>query len=340
MITSPEEPDDELDRFARFLSLITHAIESLIPKMNNALAIYSKIENPIEAAKQMGEMISESRMIGVKNPEAGAVVAFTCMSECITPLEFHRKYHIIQGQPSERSWSMLARFADEEGCSYEILEVSPDKVGIRFTANGQTIDAAYTWEEAQQSRWPWKDWKNKEEGLKDNWATPEDRENQLFARLVSRWCKRLRPSLFHGTYTPEEVIDTIPAKAVTVVEETSYPSADEVSGIAPTSDATATENVTDVDAVVIEPAEEGLPPDASYEPGIEYVSEKDALEIQSLFDFACKAGSMTEESVQQSLTSMRCGKPGASKIELLHADQAAELLQKLRAMRDQLEGKA
>ncbi|RME76063.1 MAG: hypothetical protein D6785_14165, partial [Planctomycetota bacterium] len=51
----------------------------------------------IEKAEKLGKILAQSQIFGVKNPADAAVLAITCVVENITPLDFIRKYHIIQG---------------------------------------------------------------------------------------------------------------------------------------------------------------------------------------------------------------------------------------------------
>jgi len=76
----------------------------------NALSVYAKISDPMAAVAQLGEQFFKSQIMRVSTPGDGAVLALTCICEGITPLEFVRTYHIIEGRPAMRADAMAARF--------------------------------------------------------------------------------------------------------------------------------------------------------------------------------------------------------------------------------------
>lgn len=172
--------------------------------MGTALQVYDKMADPLVAADKMAQ--SYAMVCGGKTKEEGFVIALTCMMEGITAIEFNRRYHMIQGKPSMRADALLAEFRAAGG-RYKILENSPDRAAIAFTWEDETYEWEFTWEEAKESRWPWKNWKKPEEGFKDNWSTPTDRKDMLWSRLVSSSVKKLVPEIAAGCYTPEELQD-------------------------------------------------------------------------------------------------------------------------------------
>jgi hypothetical protein len=195
-------------------------VKGLIFNMSNALAIYSKIDNPLVAAEKMA--LPCAKVCGAKSQEEGYVIALTCMIEGITPIDFMRKYHIIQGKPSMRADALLAGFR-QIGGRHKLVECSPNRAAVEMTWEGQTHQFVWTWEEAQESRWPWKDPSDHKEGLKDNWSTPEDRENMLWARLISKSLRRICPELCSGIYTPEEMEDVASTPAIVTSQPVAAP---------------------------------------------------------------------------------------------------------------------
>lgn len=187
--------------------------------MGTALQVYDKMDDPLVAADKMAQ--SYAMVCGGKTKEEGFVIALTCMMEGITAIEFNRRYHMIQGKPSMRADALLAEFRAAGG-RYKILENSPDRAAIAFTWEDEIYEWEFTWEEAKESRWPWKNWKKPEEGFKDNWSTPTDRKDMLWSRLVSSSVKKLVPEIAAGCYTPEElqdVADTPKSEAVAAQPE-------------------------------------------------------------------------------------------------------------------------
>lgn len=232
--------------------------------MGTALQIYDKMADPLVAADKMAQ--SYAMVCGGKTKEEGFVIALTCMMEGITAIEFNRRYHMIQGKPSMRADALLAEFRGAGG-RYKILENSPDRAAISFTWEDETYDWEFTWEEAQASRWPWKNWKKPEEGLKDNWSTPTDRKDMLWSRLVSSSVKKLVPEIAAGCYTPEELQDVAdtPRSEVIQPEATPKKTAIEVAK----EKAAKVETVVDAEYTVVDVEEHTVPfeaPPAKEEP--------------------------------------------------------------------------
>jgi hypothetical protein len=172
--------------------------------MENALAIYQKVDDPLAFCERLAKPFAA--LVGC-SLDQGPAIALTCLCEGITPLEFQRRYHVIQGKPAMRADAMLAEFRSRGG-RHVVVERSPERAAIELIdKHGQKIAAEYTWTEAEQSRWPWRDASDHKKGLKDNWSTPTDRRNMLWARLVSDSIRAIAPEIVAGIYTPEEVID-------------------------------------------------------------------------------------------------------------------------------------
>ena len=175
-----------------------------MPESVGAVVAYERVDNPIAFVETMGEScaaITNAPLV------QGRALALSCLCRGLDPFEFSQKYHFIQGKPTKKAQIMLIDFV-ESGGKYKVVDRTPEKSRIIFTTpDGEEYDVSWTWEEAQQSRWPWKDWKNHDKGLKDNWATPTDQRNMIFVRLVSDTLGYIAPKVCYGVYTPEEIID-------------------------------------------------------------------------------------------------------------------------------------
>lgn len=147
------------------------------------------------------------RLVGGKCAEDGQIAAMICASEGLTATQFVRKYHLITGKPSMKSVAMLAEWRMRGG-DHEVLEQSDKRAAIALIrADGRRSEFELTWEQAAESRFPWKDWRDHNLGLKDNWATPIDKRDMLWARCVSNAVSTLAPEITSGVYTPEEMLD-------------------------------------------------------------------------------------------------------------------------------------
>lgn len=183
----------------------------------NDLQVYQRIENPIQAAAEMGRAMSASGMFGLKNPEAGMVVALTCLCEGITPIDFGRTYHLIMGRPSMRSDAMLAEFR-KAGGTHKVLSRTPELCAVELSFKGQTAEFSLSWEECEKEDFSRA--RNERTGEilwdtpKDNYAYPRKRMQMMWARVISDGVRTLTPEIVAGVYTPEETEDFIEGEIV------------------------------------------------------------------------------------------------------------------------------
>lgn len=183
----------------------------------NELQVYQRIDNPIQAAAEMGRAMSASGMFGLKNPEAGMVVALTCLCEGITPIDFGRTYHLIMGRPSMRSDAMLAEFR-KAGGTHKILSRTPELCSVELTYKGQTVEFSLSWAECEKEDFSRA--RNERTGEilwdtpKDNYAYPRKRMQMMWARVISDGVRTLTPEIVAGVYTPEETEDFLEGEIV------------------------------------------------------------------------------------------------------------------------------
>jgi hypothetical protein len=251
-------------------------------------------------------------------------VALTCLVEGITPLEFKRTYHLIQGSPSMRADAMLATFRTKYGGKHRIVERSTELAAIELTnKDGDTASFSFSWEEAQASRWPWKDPDNHDKGIKDNWSTPTDRKAMLWARLVSDSIRAFQPEVVSGVYTPEELEDANVVSTQITTNGASRPTAAEVlasaSVEAQPAEATAVDDADDDEDAQFEPA-------ANEPLGEGYATRGQIDKILGL---------VTE---LQAPLDQALAKRGVNAMHSLTVDQAKELIDKLESRKQQLAG--
>jgi len=169
--------------------------------VSRANEIYAKIENPMAAITDLGKLFHQSQIMGVSTPGDGAVLALTCMCEGITPLEFAKTYHIINGRPSMRADMMHAKF---RGAGGKVAWISTGDDGkaaeATFEFDGQSLPVKYTIEDAKNVVG------DKLDKPDSNWR--KDRGAMLRARLITKAIRILAPELIAGVYTPEELEDS------------------------------------------------------------------------------------------------------------------------------------
>ena len=163
----------------------------------------------IADAIQLGELFERSGMFGCTQPGQGVVLVLSCLSERMSPMQFKRTYHLIDGNPSMRSDAMLAKFV-ERGGRYTVREYSPKRAAALFETGDNSMEMEITIEQALEAGWPISH--NKDRGIqkdgklwKSNWyRTPAA---MLWARLVSMSVRLLDPGVNAGCYAPEELAD-------------------------------------------------------------------------------------------------------------------------------------
>ena len=167
---------------------------------SGAADIYAKIDNPLAFIDQMGKSFQQSQIMGVNTPGDGAVLALTCMCEGITPLEFAKTYHIINGRPSMRADMMSAKFRAAGGKTKWINLGDDGKAAEAvFTFDDQELTIKYTIEDARAVVG------DKLDKPDSNWK--KDRGAMLRARLITKAVRIMAPELIAGIYTPEELED-------------------------------------------------------------------------------------------------------------------------------------
>jgi hypothetical protein len=163
----------------------------------NALSLYDKIADPMQAITMLGNSFAASGMFGCTNQAQGAVLAMTCMIEKRTPMEVSRTYHIISGKLSMRADAMLATLANNGG-KYEWICTGEDKdfAEIKVEFKGRAGRSKFTIADANRAKINKKD---------SGWDKYPDA--MLRARCVSKAMRIYAPELVSGYYTPEEIQD-------------------------------------------------------------------------------------------------------------------------------------
>lgn len=171
----------------------------------NSIALYDKIENPtlLQNLQALGKEFSTSGILGINNPAQGVVLAMTCMAENITPIEFARTYHVVEGRLSMKADAMQAKFQESGGriewiqsdvdvCEAKFIhpDYAPNGVMLKVTKK-EFVDSGKIIA------------KNGE--LKDNWR--HHPRQMLRARIISEGVRMVNPSIVAGYYTPEEISD-------------------------------------------------------------------------------------------------------------------------------------
>jgi len=182
-------------------------LQDIARETAKSTSIYDRIDDPMGAIEKIGTWLAKSRMIGVESPEQGMVVAMTCWDERITPIEFARRYHIIENRPSMRADYMHALF----------LDAGWQTKWIRYDAAGAQLEVSHPEKLPDGYRMPLHEFdayvKNgtaigKNSNVKANWKRSP--RGMLKARAISEAVRLWEPGVVAGIYTPEEVGDMEP----------------------------------------------------------------------------------------------------------------------------------
>lgn len=163
--------------------------------------------------KEVGAMIAQSGMFGSNiSASGGALIAMTMYKENLSPVEFKRRYHMVNNQPSRTVNSLLGDFKLTGG-KYKIHVADAKSCKITFTTkDGDEYTCEVVMDEMLKTSIPFgKDGRT----LKDNWRNCPD--DMLFARCCGKGLRRIAPELMGGVYTKEEQEDIQPVEVTGTV---------------------------------------------------------------------------------------------------------------------------
>ena len=170
----------------------------------NGVALYDKVLEKTDIL-EMGKMLAQSGMFGVKTPAQGAVVALTCYTENISLTQFKQKYHYIEqgGTLSMRTDYILSEFYKRDG-KVQFKENTDEVVDMVFINKQfpEGYPVKHTLKEFVDKKVATS---NKTGKLKDNWA--KHPANMLRARCVSDAIRVVDPEIIAGFYPVEVAQD-------------------------------------------------------------------------------------------------------------------------------------
>jgi hypothetical protein len=136
-------------------------------------------------------------MFGCVKPEQGYVLAMECLASRQTPLSWKRENHLINGNITMKSESMLSGLM-QAGWDIDWVKFDAEAAIADFRKGQKELRVSFTADDARQA------------GLLpakagSGWAKfPAE---MLRARLISKATRMLDPRITQGRYTPEEVAD-------------------------------------------------------------------------------------------------------------------------------------
>jgi hypothetical protein len=194
-------------------STLTVAVPSPTPpqqltSVSSDTEFYSQACTSLDSVKQLGDWIAHSGMFGATKPEQGYVLALECIASRMTPLSWKRENHLINGNITMKSESMLSGLMNA-GWDVDWIQFDAAAAIADFSKGTKKVRVSFTADDAKQA------------GLLpakpgSGWAKfPAE---MLRARVISKATRMLDPRITQGRYTPEELADfsnTAPTPTVT-----------------------------------------------------------------------------------------------------------------------------
>lgn len=147
--------------------------------------------------ERMADCIAKSGLFGVKTQVQALALMLLAQSEGLHPVTAARDYHVIQGRPTLKADTMLARF-QAAGGKIEWHDYTDTIVSGTFShPAGGKVKIEWTLDQAKSAGLTGKDvWKQYPRAM-------------LRARVISEGIRTVYPLVLSGMYTPEEVRDIV-----------------------------------------------------------------------------------------------------------------------------------
>jgi len=160
---------------------------------NNALTVYDRFTDPLDAIEKLGDTFAKSGMFGCEKTEQGRVLALACLTERKAPFEILRTYHLIQGRLTMRSDAMLAAYRQRGGKVKWTRSDDKAAVALWTYQENENVEIGFTIEDAIRAKLVKKD---------SGWEKFPDA--MLRARAISKALRMIAPEVVAGVYLPDE----------------------------------------------------------------------------------------------------------------------------------------
>ena len=182
--------------------------------MNNATtSLINRLDNPTAFLEASSRLLMQSPMLGINTPGDAFVLAWHCLAEGISPLEFSKRYHLIGGKLTMRADYMHAAFRIAGG---RIHWVNTGEDGIEAVGefyadeDAEPVRVSFSIEDARKLLG--KNAKHNCDAIDapgSGWT--KDRGAMLRARVISKGIRMVAPEVIAGVYTPDELETIAPA---------------------------------------------------------------------------------------------------------------------------------
>jgi hypothetical protein len=162
--------------------------------------ILSEMSGAFQERYGIAQAVSLSRMFkGVDTPQKALTLMLLAEAEGIHFMQAFMRYHVIDGQPTKKTDTVLAEYQSNKGVM-QWLERSKTRAAAMFKSSlvPDGIEVEFTEADARAY------------GLwgKQNWT--KDPANMLAKRCISRAIRLVMPGIMVGMMTTEEALDTLP----------------------------------------------------------------------------------------------------------------------------------
>ena len=164
-------------------------------------AFYDHMATQPDAVTNLGKWIAHSGMLAETKLEQCYLIAFTCLAERMSPVEFFRTYDIVFGKLAKKTGRMLAEFRANHGGDFYWKDSGTDgkKATLVLIHRGREMEVTFTMADADRVGLPKKN---------DQWRVRP--ANMLRARCISEGLRMVCPEIAAGVYSPEEIADIGP----------------------------------------------------------------------------------------------------------------------------------
>lgn len=164
-----------------------------------AMAVYGRINDPMEFINGMGKVFMMAGACGVKTESEGKVLALACMCKGKDPFELQEDYHIIDGKLSMRADTMLAKFR-ERGGKHVWVKDGTDGIAAELKLtdkDGNVVVSKFDINKAKDAGYV---------KAGSQWIKRPDQ--MLRSRCITDGVRMIAPEVNSGRYTPEELDDS------------------------------------------------------------------------------------------------------------------------------------
>lgn len=167
---------------------------------------------PFDEIQKMARAVAASGLFGLKNEAQAVALMLFAQSENLHPMTAVRDYHIMNGKPSMKADTMLARFQSAGGKVRWERYDDQAVIGIFSHGDSKPVTVEWTMERAKMIHQ--EVWEDSQNGRRRISKPITDKEvwkyyprNMLRARCTSEGIRAVMPGVLCGLYTPEEIQD-------------------------------------------------------------------------------------------------------------------------------------